>query len=234
MIKKIILASAAVSLALSLSSCTINRPAEAQRTITVSGSGSVSVYPDLVSVKFMVRTSGWNIAQTAERNAINTQNAIEAIKQAGVAEADIYTSDYKITQDNSQAYPGQYTVKNTISVIIRNPKITGTIIDAAVKQNTGANGVTDFEYLVSDKSTALRQARTLAIKDAQDAANLLAGASGCKVGNVLEIYENYTSTSRNDGVRLYAAKANDGTVTTPIEPGKMDISSNVTIKYNIE
>lgn len=234
MIKKIILTSAALLAALSFFSCTINRPAEAQRSITVSGSGSVSVYPDLVSVKFLVRTTGWNVSQTAERNSINTQNAIDAIKAAGIAEADIYTSDYKISQDNSQAYPGQYTVKNTISVIIRNPKTTGQVIDAAVKQNTGANGVTDFEYIVSDKSTALRQARTLAIKDAQDAANLLAGASGCKVGNVLEIFENYTSTSRNDGVRLYAAKADAGGVTTPIEPGKMDITSNVTIKYTIE
>ena len=229
--KKIVLAAASV-LALSLTSCTINKPAEAPRVITVSGSGTVSVSPDLVSVKFIVRSSGWNISQTVERNAINTNNAIAAIKAAGLADDDIFTSDYKITQDNSQAYPGQYTVRNTISVIIRNPELTGKVIDAAVKQNVGANGVTDFEYMVSDRSTALRQARTLAIKDAQDAANLLAGASGCKVGNVLEISENYTSTSRNDGVML--AKAANSNAETTIEPGKLDITSNVTIKYTIE
>ena len=229
--KKIVLAASAV-LALSLTSCTINKPAEAPRVITVSGSGTVSVSPDLVSVKFIVRSSGWNVSQTVERNAINTNNAIAAIKAAGLADDDIFTSDYKITQDNSQVYPGQYTVRNTISVIIRNPELTGKVIDAAVKQNVGANGVTDFEYMVSDRSTALRQARTLAIKDAQDAANLLAGASGCKVGNVLEISENYTSTSRNDGVML--AKAKNSMAETTIEPGKLDITSNVTIKYTIE
>lgn len=229
--KKIVLAAASV-LALSLTSCTINKPAEAPRVITVSGSGTVSVSPDLVSVKFIVRSSGWNVSQTVERNAINTNNAIAAIKVAGLADDDIFTSDYKITQDNSQVYPGQYTVRNTISVIIRNPELTGKVIDAAVKQNVGANGVTDFEYMVSDRSTALRQARTLAIKDAQDAANLLAGASGCKVGNVLEISENYTSTSRNDGVML--AKAANSMAETTIEPGKLDITSNVTIKYTIE
>ncbi|MCR5252542.1 MAG: SIMPL domain-containing protein [Treponema sp.] len=229
--KKIVLAVSAV-LALSFASCTINKPAETQRYITVSGSGTVSVSPDLVSIKFIVRNSGWNVSQTAERNAINTNNAIAAIKAAGVADDDIFTSDYKITQDNSQVYPGQYTVRNTISVIVRNPDLTGKVIDSAVKQNTGANGVTDFEYMVSDRSTALRQARTMAIKDAQDAANLLAGASGCKVGNVLEISENYTSTSRNDGVVL--AKAVKSNADTTIEPGKLDITSNVTIKYTIE
>ena len=229
--KKIVLAVSAV-LALSFASCTINKPAETQRYITVSGSGTVSVSPDLVSIKFIVRNSGWNVSQTAERNAINTNNAIAAIKAAGVADDDIFTSDYKITQDNSQVYPGQYTVRNTISVIVRNPDLTGKVIDSAVKQNTGANGVTDFEYMVSDRSTALRQARTMAINDAQDAANLLAGASGCKVGNVLEISENYTSTSRNDGVVL--AKAVKSNADTTIEPGKLDITSNVTIKYTIE
>jgi len=229
--KKIVLAVSAV-LALSFASCTINKPAETQRYITVSGSGTVSVSPDLVSIKFIVRNSGWNVSQTAERNAINTNNAIAAIKAAGIADDDIFTSDYRITQDNSQAYPGQYTVRNTISVIVRNPDLTGKVIDSAVKQNTGANGVTDFEYMVSDRSTALRQARTMAIKDAQDAANLLAGASGCKVGNVLEIYENYTSTSHNEGVVL--AKAVKSNADTTIEPGKLDITSNVTIKYTIE
>ena len=229
--KKIVLAVSAV-LALSFASCTINKPAETQRYITVSGSGTVSVSPDLVSIKFIVRNSGWNVSQTAERNAINTNNAIAAIKAAGVADDDIFTSDYKITQDNSQVYPGQYTVRNTISVIVRNPDLTGKVIDSAVKQNTGANGVTDFEYMVSDRSTALRQARTMAIKDAQDAANLLAGASGCKVGNVLEISENYTSTSRNDGVVLAKAVKSNADIT--IEPGKLDITSNVTIKYTIE
>ena len=229
--KKIVLAVSAV-LALSFASCTINKPAETQRYITVSGSGTVSVSPDLVSIKFIVRNSGWNVSQTAERNTINTNNAIAAIKAAGIADDDIFTSDYRITQDNSQAYPGQYTVRNTISVIVRNPDLTGKVIDSAVKQNTGANGVTDFEYMVSDRSTALRQARTMAIKDAQDAANLLAGASGCKVGNVLEISENYTSTSRNEGVVL--AKAVKSNADTTIEPGKLDITSNVTIKYTIE
>ncbi len=229
--KKIVLAVSAV-LVLSFASCTINKPAETQRYITVSGSGTVSVSPDLVSIKFIVRNSGWNVSQTAERNAINTNNAIAAIKAAGVADDDIFTSDYKITQDNSQVYPGQYTVRNTISVIVRNPDLTGKVIDSAVKQNTGANGVTDFEYMVSDRSTALRQARTMAIKDAQDAANLLAGASLCKGGNVLEISENYTSTSRNDGVVL--AKAVKSNAATTIEPGKLDITSNVTIKYTIE
>ena len=219
-----------------LSSCVLGRPAKEEapvRSITVSGTGSVSVKPDMVSMKFIVRTTGWNCPQAAERNAINTTNTINAIKEAGVPESDISTYDYSITQDNSHNYAGEYTVRNTIAVLIRNVDLTGKVIDAAVKNNTGANGITSFEYLVSDKATALREARTLAIKNAQDAASLLAGASGCKVNSVLEIREDYTSAGRGNDMLYKAASMTNGTTPTPITEGNVTITSNVTVKYEL-
>jgi uncharacterized protein YggE len=219
-----------------LSSCVLGRPAKEEapvRSITVSGTGSVSVKPDMVSMKFIVKTTGWNCPQTAERNAINTTNTINAINEAGVAESDISTYDYSITQDNSHTYAGEYTVRNTIAVLIRNIDLTGKVIDAAVKNNTGANGVTSFEYLVSDKASALREARTLAIKNAQDAAALLAGASGCKVNGVLEIREDYTSAGRGNDMLYKAVSMDAGSTPTPIIEGNVTITSNVTVKYEL-
>ena len=210
------------------SSCMISRPAKEDtpvRSITVSGSGSVSVKPDMVSIKFIVKTTNWNCLAAAERNAINTTNTINAIKEAGVPESDISTYDYSITQDNSHTYAGEYTVRNTIAVIIRNIDLTGKVIDAAVKNNTGANGITSFEYLVSDKATALREARTLAI---------LAGASGCKVNGVIEIREDYTSAGRNNDMLYKAVSMSAGSGTpTPIVEGNITITSNVTVKYEL-
>ena len=219
-----------------LSSCVLGRPEKEVapvRSITVSGSGSISVKPDMVSMKFIVRNTGWNCPQVAERNAINTTNTINAIKEAGIPESDISTFDYSISQDNSHSYAGEYTVRNTIAVIIRNIELTGKVIDAAVKNNTGANGITSFEYLVSDKATALREARTLAIKNAQDAASLLAGASGCKVNGVLEIREDYTSASRGNDMMFKAVSMEAGSTPTPIVEGNVTITSNVTEKYEL-
>ena len=219
-----------------LSSCMIGRPAKDQapvRSITVSGTGSVSVKPDMVSVKFIVKSTNWNCPAAAERNAINTANTIAAIKEAGIPDSDISTYDYSITQDNTHAYAGEYTVRNTIAVTIRNIDLTGKVIDAAVKNNTGANGVTSFEYLVSDKTTALREARTLAIKNAQDAASLLAGASGCKVNGVIEIREDYTSAGRSNPMMFKAEAMGANGVSTPIVEGNITITSNVTVKYEL-
>jgi uncharacterized protein YggE len=184
-------------------------------------------------MKFIVRNTGWNCPQVTEKNALLTTNTINAIKEAGIPDSDISTFDYSITQDNSHSYAGEYTARNTIAVIIRNTEITGKVIDAAVKNNTGANGITSFEYLVSDKASALREARTLAIKNAQDAAALLAGASGCKVNGVLEIREDYTSAGRGNDMLYKAVSMDAGSTPTPIIEGNVTITSNVTVKYEL-
>ena len=137
-----------------LSSCTVNKPAEQVRTITVSGQGSVTVEPDYVFLKFLVRTSEWNVSRAVERNAQNSNNVINAIKEVGIDENDISTADYRISQDNTKDYPGLYTVYNYISVIVRNVDLAGKIVDVAVKDKVGANGITAFEYGVTDKTTA--------------------------------------------------------------------------------
>lgn len=216
-------------LVLLTSACTVNKPAEQVRTITVSGEGSVSVKPDYVFLKFLVKTSDWNVSKAVEKNAQNSNNVINAIKETGVDSNDISTADYRISQDNSKDYPGMYTVYNYINVIIRNVDTAGTIVDVAVKDKIGANGITSFDFGVSDKTTALRQARTLAVQNAQDAAALLAGASGCKVGTVVEITENFTHTSP---VMLKSNFTGAG-FSTKFEPGSIDVNSNVTIKYNL-
>lgn len=220
-----------------LSSCVISKPTkneEPQRTITVSGNGDVSVKPDLVSLKFLVKSTDWNVGKAVEKNATNSDFVFKALKDAGVDSSDISTADYQIYQDNSKDFPGQYTVKNTIAVIIRNTEITGKVIDAAVKSNTGANGLISFEYAVSDKSNAIRQARTLAIQNAQDAASLLAGVSGCKVSNVINISENYTTSRSNSDMLLLKAALSENAVSTNIEAGTVTISSYVTVTYELE
>lgn len=216
-----------------LSSCMISKPVvqDSPRTITVSGNGKVSVTPDLIILKFSVKTTDWNVSKAVEKNAVNSQFVFDALKNSGVDINDVSTSDYKILQDNSRAVPGQYTVTNTISVIIRNTEITGQVIDAAVKSNIGANGLTSFDYSISDNSSALRQARTAAIQDAQDAAALLAGASGCKVGKVISINENHSSKSKSSAISFSRASAE---ANTSILPAEVNITSNVTITYELE
>lgn len=205
-------------------SCTVTKPVEPEKSITVVGSASIPVKADIVSITFRVRTIEWNVNRAVENNANITAKVLEAIKNTGVDSNDISTVDYNISQDLSKSYPGQYTVLNSIQVLIRNTEITGNVIDAAIVN--GANGLTSYQYLAGDKTTALRQARTQAIQNAQDAANLLASVAGTKVGNVMEINENF-STDITQPVTLLRSATN-------IQEGYIQVQSNVTVRYSLE
>ena len=71
------------------------------------------------------------------------------------------------------------------------------------------------EYFVSDSANTIRRARTAAVQNAQDAASLLAGASGCKIGAVVEIN-------------------NEEITTSTTSDGKIVTSATIKITYNLE
>ena len=224
----LIIAAGALLLA---SSCTVNKPEEKVRTITVTGTGIVTQAADQLTVRFLVRTNEWNVNLARDKNAEITTKVIEKIKEAGVSDSDITTVDYRISQDNSNSYPGKYTVTNYVQVLIRDLKNAGNVIDNAVAN--GANGLTSFSYSATENPNALREARTLAVQNAQDAAALIAGASGCKVADVLDIQEGYNPSSYSRSTNSAMLKAVGNSYTTPIEAGNVEITSTVTITFSL-
>lgn len=231
MLKKIALLIIAAGSVLFASSCTVNKPEEKVRTITVTGTGVVTLPADQLTVRFLVRTSEWNVNYARDKNAETTTKVIAKIKEAGVLDGDITTVDYRITQDNSNSYPGKYTVVNYVQVLIRDINNAGNIIDNAVAN--GANGLTSFTYSASENPNSIREARTLAVQNAQDAAALIAGASGCKIADVLDISEGYNPSSYARSTNGAAKLMGAGSYTTPIEAGNVEISSTVTITFSL-
>ena len=231
MFKKISLILLTAGALLLSSSCTINKPAEQVRTITVSGTGVITLPADQLTVRFLVRTSEWNVNFARDKNAETTTKVIAKIKEAGVADSDITTVDYRISQDNSNSYPGKYTVVNYVQVLIRDINNAGNVIDSAVAN--GANGLTSFSYSATENPNAIREARTLAVQNAQDAASLIAGASGCKIADVLDISEGYNPSSFTRATNSAMLKSAGSSYTTPIEAGNVEVSSTVTITFSL-
>ena len=231
MFKRITVLIIAAGALLLASSCTVNKPEEKVRTITVSGTGIVTLPADQLTVRFLVRTSEWNVNLARDKNAEITTKVIDKIKESGVLEGDITTVDYRISQDNSNSYPGKYTVVNYVQVLIRDLSNAGNVIDNAVAN--GANGLTSFSYSATENPNSLREARTLAVQNAQDAAALIAGASGCKVADVLDIQEGYNPSSYTRASNSAMLKAVGNSYTTPIEAGNVEITSTVTITFSL-
>lgn len=230
MIKKFFTILSAVILAALLCSCNVSKTEETVRTLTVSGTGTSTLSTQQVSLKFYFKSSEWNVNYAIEKNTNNVNKAIEALKALGIAESDMRTIDFSISQDNSNTYPGKYTVLNHLMVLVRDTSTVGNIIDTAIVN--GALGLTDYNYqLAEDKTTALRQARTMAVQKAQDAAALLAGASGCKVDSVLDIKESAPYITTNS-IFADPSMENMG-ITSLSEEGSVSINATVTITYSI-
>lgn len=236
-----IILSIVVLAAVALSACgptTITaNPAPPQRTMNVTGAGTVTLTPDIAYINIGVQTEKPTAAVAVAENNTQTQRVIDALKAAGVDAKDIQTTNFSI-YPNTQYDPqtGQktgttYVVNNTVNVTVRKLDQLGTLLDATVQ--AGANNVNSIQFDVEDKSAALKQARDAAVKDAKSQAQELASAAGVSLGDVQNI--SFYNSIPTPYVDAYAKGAVlEAVAAVPVTPGQMTLTVNVTITYEIK
>lgn len=211
-------------------------PTTPKTNIGVSGTGKVSVTPDTAIASIGVEITALTLAEaTAEASAKMTA-VIDAIKAAGVAAADIQTTNYNVypitnvPKENETATITAYRVSNIVTVKIRDITQVGTVLDAALE--AGANSVNSVYFTVNDPSAAQEEARTAAVKDAMAKAQTLATAAGVQLGSIISI-------SELSGVPIPYANAYGGMMAPqasgagPVETGSTEITVNVEMHFEI-
>jgi uncharacterized protein YggE len=211
--------------------------APALRTLTVSGAGIISLKPDIAYIYVGVHTEKPTATEAVSVNNTNTQKLIDALKAAGVDAKDIQTTNFSIWQNTQYGPDGKatgsnYAVDNTVYLTVRKLDKLGDLLDAAVK--AGANNINSIQFDVADKSKALSDARTEAVKTAKTQAGELAAAAGVSLGDIQSIQ--YFDASpmpmfQGKGMGGGAASAD---VSVPINPGQMQITVTVTLSYEIK
>ena len=209
-----------------------------EHTISVTGTGKVTVKPDVADISLGVQVQR-QTAKAARDDAATTMNAvIAALKNLGIADADIQTStiDLSPTYDynsNTQQITG-YQVTNMVTVHITDISKVADVIDSSVAAGaTSVNGVT---FDIADRATAENQARDAAVKDARAHADALAGAAGVTITGVQSISETSVYTPwPSYGVSDASKGGAAGTpaVPTPVQPGTQDITITVSVSYLI-
>jgi uncharacterized protein YggE len=192
--------------------------------ITVLGTGSASLTPDRASFSF------GSVSQAATANAAlaassqSVARVIAALKKAGVATADIQTSDVSLSpqmNDKGNDIVG-YTASNTVTATIKKIGDAGDVVDAAV--GAGANQVSGPNLLASDQNAAYRNALKSAVADARAKAETLAAASNSTLGKITAIVEGGGAAPLP-----VAMGAKDSSV--PIEPGTQKIEATVSVTF---
>lgn len=203
-------------------------------TITVNGVGNVSMSPDTAAITLGVNIFAKTLKE-AQAQATTQMNAvIAALKKAGIADKDIQTSNYSVSVNQNygnNGVPGEivgYTVNNQVTVIVRDLPTLGSILDQAV--TAGANAIWGISFYVNDTTAAAKQARTLAVQDAQQRAQELATAAGGTLGKIIAITE---VGSPSPAAVDYAGGKGAGGSSVPIQIGTTLVTVSVSITYEL-
>jgi uncharacterized protein YggE len=236
---KFILLTAVIVLGIALAACgpsniTVQSQPNA-RTITVTGTGLVTLTPDIAYINIGVHSQDVSASVAMTANNTSAKAVIDAIKAAGVAEKDIQTTNFSIYPQQQYDTAGKitgiiYMVDNTVYVTVRDLTKLGGLLDASVR--AGANNINSISFDVADKTAALSQARSAAVVDARKQADELTGATGVSLGEVQTI--SYYDSSAPITVQYSRADMAAGGGSVPVQSGSMQITTTVTIVYAIK
>ena len=235
---KLFLFASALILALALSAC--GTAATQARTLAVSGSGTVSLPPDVAYIYIGVHTDDTDLANAVSKNNAQAQALVDALKNAGIASKDIQTSNFSVYTNNNggvDKMTGQvvangtyYSVDNTVYVTMRDLSKMGKILSTAV--SSGANSINSISFDVADKTAAMAQARQKAMTNASSLAAELAKTAGVKLGEIQNVTYSDTSSTPYYGMGGGGASAPNASV--PIQPGQTQITVSVNVTYAIK
>ncbi len=211
-------------------------PTTNEHVISVTGTGKVSVKPDVADVRLGVQVQR-DTAKAAREAAAQAMNAvIAALKGLGIADEDIQTSWIDVSPvydygSNSPRITG-YQVTNIVSVHVRDINQVGDVIDSSIA--AGATTVNGVSFDVSDRTAAENQAREAAVNDARSHADALASAAGVTITGVQTISEtSYTTPWPYYGVADAVKGEPAPSAPTPVQPGTQDITITVSVSYLI-
>jgi uncharacterized protein len=226
-------AAGALLLALALSGCSAaaNPAAPADRPgVTARGVGSVSSTPDTLTVGIGVQTRGRAAQEALDANSRLATATIDALRAAGVAEADLQTSQLSVspTQDPTSGRITGYEVSNLLTATLRDVGRTGAVIDAAGAAAGDAVRVQQLEFSVADDTQPRARARADAVRQAQEQARQLAEAAGVALGPVRSITELPPYQPVTDKRTADAAQA-----AVPILPGTQELQVTVEVVYDV-
>lgn len=216
-------------------------------TITVSGDGEVFAVPDIAMISFTARGEGstTKIAQTKQAEVVN--KALAYLKDQGIAEKDIKTSnywsqpkyDYSSAICTSSYCPRSqpkiigYEASQTVEVKVRDIDTVGDLLTGL-----GTNGVTEISgpnFSIENEDGLKDEARAMAIDKARAKAEKLAKDLGVDLVRVINFQEsgNGYYPMMYDKAMNTSAMAGAPESAPSIPTGENKINVNVTISYEI-
>jgi uncharacterized protein YggE len=161
--------------------------------ISVTGEAHISVPPDLARIDAGVTSEAKTAREASDANNAAMGKVLLALKGAGIDEKDFQTSrlslqpQYSVAKQGSPATVIGYRASNRVTIRLRDVAKVASTIDTLV--GAGANDIGDINFMVSQASKLLDDAREQAVADARRKAEIYAKAAGVTLGVPISISE---------------------------------------------
>ncbi len=211
--------------------------------ITVYGVGRISLVPDVAYITMGYENINNDPKIAQDRNLEKMASIIEMLIDEGISEEDIQTVSFNVNQEydhvNGHRKILGYRVTNLIRVTINDTEEAGHYIKLAYDE--GSNVFQRIEFDIIDREQAYLDALDTAIQRAEQKANEIASKTNRRVGEVLEImeqgsssstyYSQYSNVMSSSGYEaLSYARERHGS----ISEGQVEIEANVNIVFRLE
>jgi hypothetical protein len=215
-----------------------------EKTISVTGTATAEVKPDLLHVQFGVETQEKTAKEALEANSSLMNAVVAAIKDAGITESEIGTSNfniYPVYDSYQEQSTGRYTqeligyrVSNVLSVETKKLDLAAPIIDNAVA--AGTNRV-DSVFFTLSPETQLQMKDSLlekAVLNAKSKAEKALSPLDHKIIGVKSV--SLSEFAIPYPMPMFSADmafAEKSAVPTPIFTSDQDVSTSVSVVFII-
>jgi hypothetical protein len=199
--------------------------------ISVTGEATVSVPPDLAEIEGGVTNDAKTAREASEANNAAMGKLLLALKAASIDEKDIQTSRLSLQPQSAPNRAGSsaiigYRASNQVTIRLRDVTKVANAVDTLV--GAGANDIGGINFMVSQASKLLDQAREQAISDARRKAEIYAKAAGVTLGAPLSISE-----EGSPGAMPYR-KMSAGIAAAPVAQGEETLQVTVNVSWAIK
>jgi hypothetical protein len=201
--------------------------------ITVSGSGSVTLPPDMATVNASVETNAANANDAVAHNNATYDRIVGALEKVGIARSDVTLAYYNVNYNpKPQTMPPHpdgerygYTVSRGFNVKVRDIGKAGRVADAC--SSSGATAINGVNFGLADSSAAREAATKKAVDDARGNADALAAAAHLHIVAIKSIDLGGGGTvSPQPMMRMAAASA-----PTQFDQSNVSVSISVTVTF---
>lgn len=201
--------------------------------ISITGTASIDATPDLATVNAGVESTAPTARDALTANSQKMNTVFDAIKELGIEDRDVGTSNFNISQNwrhgPEGSKPDGYRVSNQVTLRLRDVSRVGEVLDALT--TAGVNQAGDIQFDVEGADDLLDAARSEAVGKARKRAELYASAAGVTLGKVMSISEGGYNPAPHP---QFAAMESRMASAPPIAPGEQKLSVSVTVTWALE